>query len=90
MTEPEVLDGLRQVFAEVFQRGDVALSPATTASDVAGWDSFKQIDIILAVEAHFRVKLRTRDIVRLRSVGDLALLVARSMGEDDAASAAGS
>jgi acyl carrier protein len=75
MTEPEVMQRLHKIFAELFRRDDLALQPGTTAADVPGWDSFKQIEIIVAVEAHFQVKLRTRDIIRLRNIGDLVALV---------------
>ena len=76
MTEPEVMQRLHKVFAEIFRRDDLVLQPATTAADVPGWDSFKQIEIVVAVEEHFHIKLRTREIVRLRNIGDLVALVA--------------
>jgi acyl carrier protein len=46
-----------------------------TAKDVAGWDSFKQIEIILAVEEKYGVKFRTRELDSLHNVGDLARVV---------------
>jgi acyl carrier protein len=76
MTELEVMERLNKVFAGLFRRDDLVLQPATTAADVPGWDSFKQIEIVVAVEEHFQVKLRTREIVRLRNIGDLVALIA--------------
>jgi len=43
---------------------------------VEGWDSFKQIEIILAAEARFGIKMSTRELDSLRRVEDLARLVA--------------
>jgi acyl carrier protein len=79
MTEPEVMERLNKVFAEIFRRDDLALQPAMTAADVPGWDSFKQIEIVVAVEERFHVKFRTREIIRLRNIGDMVALIASKL-----------
>lgn len=66
-----VVDGLTEIFREVFLRDELVLDPAWTAADVEGWDSFKHIEIIMAVEERFGVKMTTRELDNLRSVGDL-------------------
>ena len=50
------------------------------AKDVPGWDSFKQIDIILAVEEKYRIKLNTRELDSLQNVGDLVRVIAARAG----------
>jgi acyl carrier protein len=72
MTETEVYAALGEIFSEVFMRTDIPLSPTLTADDVEGWDSFKQIEIIMATEERFGIKLRTKEIDALGNVGDLA------------------
>jgi len=56
------------------------LTPQLSASDVAGWDSFKQIEIMVSVEERFGIKLNTREIDGLRNVGDLAEVIAKKTG----------
>ncbi len=51
------------------------ISEATVASDVPGWDSLNHINVILAVESHFRVRFRGAEVLRLKTVGDLQRLV---------------
>jgi acyl carrier protein len=46
-----------------------------SSDDVADWDSFKQIEIIIAVEELFSIKFRTRELDTLRNVGDLVELI---------------
>jgi acyl carrier protein len=75
MTEAEVNDGLNEIFADIFLRDDLVLSPTLSARDVDGWDSFKQIEIIISIEERFRVKFSSREIDNLRCVGDLVALV---------------
>ena len=77
MTEPEIYAVLTTIFNDVFLRDDLALTPATTAADIPGWDSFKQIEIIMATEERLGIRLATQEIDRLNSVGALASLIAR-------------
>jgi acyl carrier protein len=75
MNEPEVYGFLTDVFREVFMRDDIVLRPELTASDVAGWDSFRQIEIILATQERLGIKLSTKELDRLERVGDLVELI---------------
>lgn len=78
-TEAEITAALAGIFAEVFGR-EVALSPALTAKDVPGWDSFKQIEIIMAAEESFALRFSTRELDSLQSVGDLVRVIAAKAG----------
>ena len=53
-------------------RDDIVLSADLTAKQLQGWDSFKQIEIIMASEERWRIKFNTRELDSLRCVGDLA------------------
>jgi len=77
-TEPEIYQALSEIFQDVFLR-DVPLRPELTARDVAGWDSFKQIEIVMAVEERFAIRLTTRELDSLQSVGDLVRVVAAKL-----------
>jgi acyl carrier protein len=74
-TEAEIYAALTEIFHDVFLRDDLVLTPALSADDVEGWDSFKQIEIIMAAEERFGVKFRTKELDALGNVGDLARLV---------------
>jgi acyl carrier protein len=76
MDTSDVYRFLTEVFRVVFLRDDIVLRPDLTAGDVPGWDSFKQIEIILAAEQHFGVKLSTRELDGLNQLGDLVELIA--------------
>jgi acyl carrier protein len=78
-TVAEVTEALAGIFAEVFGR-EIPLSPALTAKDVAGWDSFKQIEIIMATEERYGIRFSTRELDSLQSVGDLVAVVAGKAG----------
>lgn len=73
--ETSIYGALTEIFQDVFMRGDLALTPELTAKDVAGWDSFKQIEIVLAAEEKFGIKFSTRELDSLRNVGDLVRVI---------------
>ena len=75
-SETEIYGALTEIFHDVFMRDDITLTPETSARDIKGWDSFKQIEIILGVEDRFGIKLNTRELDSLRNVGDLAAVIA--------------
>lgn len=74
MTEAQVIEGLNGIFRDVFLR-DIKLTPALTAKDVDGWDSMKQIEIVLAAEEKFKVKFITKELDSLENVGALIKLI---------------
>ena len=75
MTEPQIYEALTTIFHDVFLRDDIVLSPRLSAREVPDWDSFKQIEIIIAVESHFGIKFQTREMDALANVGDLVRLI---------------
>ena len=77
MTEEKIYAELTEIFNDVFMSDTMKLTPELSAKDVPGWDSFKQIEIMVSVEERFNIKLNTREIDSLRNVGDLAAVIAR-------------
>ncbi len=80
-TEAEIYGILSEIFHDIFMRDDLTLTPKMSAADVVGWDSFKQIEIIMATEERFSIHMNTRDIDGLQNVGDLARIVGRKLAE---------
>jgi len=79
-TESEIYTALSEIFSDIFNRDDIILAPELTAADVEGWDSFRQIEIIIACEERFGVKFRTKDLDTLSSLGRLVNLIVEKTG----------
>ncbi len=77
MTERDIYAALTAIFETVFARGGIVLTPLTEAQDIKGWDSFRQIDIIMACEAAYGFQFSNAEIDGLRNVGDLAAVIMR-------------
>ena len=65
---------LNQIFREVFGR-DVALTPETTAADVAGWDSLTHITLISAVEEGLGMNFTMAEILEMKNVGEMIEII---------------
>ncbi len=77
MTETQVLAEITEIVRGLFLRECIELQMDTTARDIEGWDSFRHIEIMLAVETHFNVRLTSRDIDEVDCVGDLVNIISR-------------
>jgi acyl carrier protein len=73
--ESEVYEKLTAMFCDIFMREEIVLTPQTTAKDVPGWDSFKQIEIMIATEEMFDIKININELENLGNVGDLAAMI---------------
>jgi acyl carrier protein len=73
----EIYRELTEIFREVFDDDSLILRPQSTAADIEGWDSLKQIDILIAVQERFRLKVSSRDLDGLASVGALVEVIQR-------------
>lgn len=69
---------LQEVMRDVFSDASIEIFDEMTAADVAGWDSLNHINLVIAVERRFNVRLTTKDVAALKNVGGmLALLRAK-------------
>jgi acyl carrier protein len=74
-TEADVYAGLNELFHELFADDDIVLTPQTTAKDIDGWDSFNNLNIMVAVETRFGIKMTSTEVENLKNIGDLVKIV---------------
>jgi acyl carrier protein len=70
-TEADVHHRLERVLRETLEQPELTIHDGLQAKDVRGWDSLKHIMLILAIEEEFQIKFTTREVVGLRSVGQI-------------------
>ena len=78
MTDEEIYEQLTEIIRDVLMNFDLVLRPDLTANEVDGWNSFKMIEIIMAVESHFGMKVRSKELDELENVGDLVTLISKA------------
>jgi len=70
-----VSDELKQVILKQLNLDEFEIDDDTVAPSVPGWDSLSHVNIIVAVEQHFKVKFKSMEVLKLKNVGDLQKLV---------------
>jgi acyl carrier protein len=77
MTAADITQEIQGIFETVFRRRDIVVRPDLTAADVPGWDSFRYVSLIMAIEKRFSIEFSDQDIDELENVGDLIDAIAR-------------
>jgi acyl carrier protein len=70
MKEAQILKELDTVFSNILDR-NIYLTPQTEAQDVQGWDSLTHLELMVAIEKHFKIRFTTFQIQSFKNVGNL-------------------
>lgn len=77
MTAAVIYESLTSIFRDTFDDESLVLRPDLSAADVRGWDSLKQVEILIAIQERFNFKFSSREIDGLECVGDLVDVIQR-------------
>lgn len=71
MDRTEALGQVQEIFRDILDEEDLVLTNATTASDVDGWDSLSHIQLVVAIEKHFKFRFTSKEILSWQNVGEM-------------------
>jgi acyl carrier protein len=66
-----LLPGVQEIFRDVFDQSDLVITRESNASTVDGWDSLAHINLVTAIERHYKIKFALGELEDLKNVGDL-------------------
>ena len=75
MNRDQVYEELTTLFLDVLSLDALSLNDDTVASDVENWDSLNHVNLIVAIEHKFKVSFTTREVKKLKNVGEIVDLV---------------
>ncbi len=75
MQQQDIYAQLTEIFRDIFDDESLELTPGLSAADVPEWDSFNHINLIVAIEARFKIKFQTAELESMQTVGHLADLI---------------
>ncbi len=79
-----ILEQVTAVVRDVFGDDDIALCETSTADEVDGWDSLMHLNVIIALEKHFKIRFSTAEISDLKeegkNIGSLLALIQAKQG----------
>ena len=71
MQNEALLEQVQEIFRNVLDDEEIVLQDISTAEDVEGWDSLTHIQLIVAIEKHFKIKFTSKEILSWKNVGEL-------------------
>ena len=66
---------LQNIFRDLFDNDDIQIEDKTTAADIQGWDSLKNVKLVVQIEKKFAMRFTTGEVVSLKNVGELLRLI---------------
>ena len=71
MEKQEILAQVECIFRDILDDETIVLTDSSTANDIEDWDSLTHIQLIVAIEKHFRIKFTSREILSWNNVGEM-------------------
>ncbi len=71
MDKNQILEEVQEIFREVLDNEEIELLFNTTSDDVEEWDSLTHIQLIVAIEKHFKIKFTSVEIMGWKNVGEM-------------------
>ena len=70
-----ILTKIQAIIRQELNDTDLVINEGTTAAEVPGWDSLTHVQIIVAVEKTFGLRLKSSEVAQLENVGSLINIV---------------
>lgn len=70
-TFEQVLAEVTDIFRDVLNNDSISLKYETSAPDVQDWDSLNHIELVVAVEKHFKIKFNFAELQKFQNVGHM-------------------
>jgi len=71
MDNNKILEEVKEIFRDVLDNEEIELQFETTADDIDEWDSLSHIQLIVAIEKHFKIKFTSKEILSWKNVGEM-------------------
>jgi acyl carrier protein len=71
MESNAILKQVNDIFIDVLDNEDIKLTRETTAKDIEEWDSLNHIQLVVAIEKHFKTRFTSADINSWKNVGEM-------------------
>ena len=71
MEKQQLIRTVNDIFIHVLDNPAIVLQENTTADEIAEWDSLTHIQLVYAIEKHFKIRFSTAEITRWKNIGEL-------------------
>ena len=70
-----IMEKIQDIFRDVFDDEELIVADSTSSDDIEEWDSLSHIQLVVAVEKAFGLKLTSKEILSWEDVGEIAAAI---------------
>ena len=71
MEKEQILSEVQEIFRNILDQENLVLSAQTSAADVEDWDSLSHIQLVVAIEKHFKIRFTSKEIQSWKNVDEM-------------------
>jgi len=76
----EIIGQVNVIFKNELDNDDILVSNETTANDLEEWDSLSHIQLVVAIEKHFKIRFTSGEITSFKNVGEMCEAIKKKVG----------
>lgn len=76
----DIMKQINTIFIELFNDENIVLTEKSDTNEIDAWDSLNHIQVITAVEKHFKIRFELNDLLIFENIGDLCSGVKSKLG----------
>jgi len=77
----DLLIEVQSIFRDVLDEEDLVLTRESSANTVKDWDSLAHVNLVTAIQRHYKVKFALGELQDMKNVGDLLDLLAEKLAK---------
>ena len=70
-----ILEQLQSIFRDILDQPGLVLVRESNANNVKDWDSLAHINLVSAIEKHYKIRFALGELHELKNVGDMIDLI---------------
>jgi acyl carrier protein len=75
----QILKEVNEIFIDVLDNDKIVVKESTTANDVEEWDSLTHIQLVVAIEKHFKLRFTAAEIQKWKNVGEMCNAIQKGL-----------
>ena len=74
-----ILQEVSGIFKDILDDDDVQVTETSTADDIEEWDSLTHIQLVVAIEKHFKIRFTAAEINSFQNVGEMCVGIQKKL-----------
>ncbi len=79
MTYEQVMIEVQEIFRDITDNPTIDLKAETTSDHIEEWDSLTHIQLVVAIESHFKITFTAEEIGSYNNVGEMCESIAKKL-----------